>query len=377
MVLVATVVLGFLIFIHEGGHYLASRAFGVRVTEFMIGLPGPTLAFRVGETRFGVTAIPLGGYARVCGMEAGEESPHLQAVLAALYVRGTANLEDIARDCGITDDEAYDALEELVEWGSCTGPQKTDEYNTYRAVAVSPTRRQQKRAQAAARTQYAGGAVEAPAPVVLPSYEEGEARPVPNAAFLYESERARQYRSLPFWKRTVILLAGIFMNLLFAMVAFVIIYSVIGFDYTFEDGTVQHVLIDPLRSIQAGFMYIGMVAQAVVNLFNPSTAAETVQNSTSIVGIAIMSKTAAEEGLVSLLSFTAMISVSLGIMNLLPIPPLDGGRFIIEIVQKISRRTMSARVVNSLTVAGVVLFLGFFVLMVGQDITRVFTGTFF
>lgn len=137
MIIYATILLGFLVFIHEGGHYLAARAFGVRVTEFMLGLPGPSIGFTRGGTRFGVTAVPLGGYAKVCGMEAGEMSPHLEAVLAALYRRGTANMEDIARDCGISDDEAYDALEELVEWGSIKGPTKKDQYNTYRAVATA------------------------------------------------------------------------------------------------------------------------------------------------------------------------------------------------------------------------------------------------
>ena len=39
MIVYATLILGFLVFIHEGGHYLAARAFGVRVTEFMLGLP--------------------------------------------------------------------------------------------------------------------------------------------------------------------------------------------------------------------------------------------------------------------------------------------------------------------------------------------------
>ena len=132
MILYATIVLGFLVFIHEGGHYLAARAFGVRVTEFMLGLPGPSVGFTRAGTRFGVTAVPLGGYAKVCGMEAGEMSPHLEQVLAALYRRGTANMEDIAADCGITDDEAFDALDELAEWGSVVGPTKKDQYNTYR-----------------------------------------------------------------------------------------------------------------------------------------------------------------------------------------------------------------------------------------------------
>ena len=71
-------------------------------------------------------------------------------------------------------------------------------------------------------------------------------------------------------------------------------------------------------------MYIGMVVQLIAGLFNPWTAGEVVQNSTSVIGIAAMSKQAVDLGLASAISFVASISVSLGIMNLLPIPPLDG-----------------------------------------------------
>ncbi|MFR5194008.1 MAG: site-2 protease family protein [Eggerthella lenta] len=45
MIVCAVISIGFLVFIHEGGHYLAARAFGVRVTEFMLGLPGPSIGF--------------------------------------------------------------------------------------------------------------------------------------------------------------------------------------------------------------------------------------------------------------------------------------------------------------------------------------------
>lgn len=57
MLITVTLLLGFLVFIHEGGHYLAARACGVRVSEFMIGLPGPSIGFTRGETRFGITAF--------------------------------------------------------------------------------------------------------------------------------------------------------------------------------------------------------------------------------------------------------------------------------------------------------------------------------
>ena len=69
-----------------------------------------------------------------------------------------------------------------------------------------------------------------------------------------------------------------------------------------------------------------------------------------------------------------MISTSLGIMNLLPIPPLDGGKFIVEVVQKISRRAVSLRVMNALSLAGMALFLCLFVVMVNQDVQRFIFG---
>ena len=364
MIVYCTIVLGFLVVIHEGGHYLASRAFGVRVTEFMLGMPGPNIGFKKWGTKFGVTPILLGGYARVCGMEPGEMSPHLEPVLAALYRRGTANMEDIAADCGITDDEAMAALDELVEWGSITGPKKQDEYNTYRAMEVIPSKRQIKAAAAAGLA-------------VPRRFEEGEARPVEDAHALYESEFKQQYRSLPFWKRSVILLAGIAVNLLFAIVAFIILFSIIGFDVQLQSGEITHMTVDPGRAILAGFTYIGMVFQAVANLFNPATAAQTVSDSSSVVGIAVMSKQFADAGLVPFFEFTAMISVSLGVMNLLPIPPLDGGRFVIEIFQKLSKKVVSLRVMNAISAAGMALFLVFFLVMVNQDVQRLISGTFF
>ena len=362
MIITATICLGLLVFIHEGGHYLASRAFGVRVSEFMIGLPGPSIGFQHGETRFGVTCIPLGGYAKVCGMEPGEMSPHLEAAMASVYARGEAVMEEVAADCGISADDAYEALEELTEWGSVVGPNKKDQFNTYRTPRVRPTGRDMRRARKAGL----------PAPV---AYEQGQARPLEDAHAFFESEYKQQYRSLPFWKRAVILLAGIFVNLLFAILAFVLIYSILGIDVqNTETGEIRHVALEPLRAIYVGFIYIGMVVQAVVGLFNPYTVADTVSNSTSIMGIAVLSKSAFEQGFESFLSFTAMLSVSLGIMNLIPIPPLDGGRFVVELWARIRRKVVSPKALNRLSIVGMTLFMLLFVVMMSQDVQRYVFG---
>ena len=117
-----------------------------------------------------------------------------------------------------------------------------------------------------------------------------------------------------------------------------------------------------------------MTLVAIAGLFNPETAAQTISNSTSIVGIAIMSKGAFEAGLINFLFFAAVISVSLGLMNLLPIPPLDGGRFVVEVFQKISKKTVSIKALNYMSLAGMVLFGVFFLVMLNQDVQRYIFG---
>ena len=349
MIFYVSIVLGLLVFIHEGGHYLAARAFGVRVTEFMIGFPGPSIGFKRGETRFGVTAVPLGGYAKVCGMEPGPENPHIEAALAYMYEHGTAEADDVAEALGITVDEAIDVLYVLTDWGSVIGPKKKDQYNTFRTPAYVSKKK---------------GI----------NFAEGEPRPFDDAHELYESERAQTYRSLPFWKRCVILLAGIAVNLLFALIVFVVIYSVVGVDVVDASGATQHLTVSPLDAITAGFAYIGMVFQTVIGLFNPQTAAEMVANSTSIMGIAVLSKTYADAGFIMFMEFCAMLSVSLGIMNLLPIPPLDGGRFVIEIFQRITGKCASEKVMTIMSTTGMILLVGFFLFMLSQDIQRFVFG---
>lgn len=346
-IIYAVIVLTVLVFIHECGHYLAARAFGVRVTEFMLGLPAPNIGFTWKGTRFGVTAIPLlGGYAKICGMEPGEQSPHLEQVLAYAYRQGTVNMEDVASALSISNDEAYEALDELTEWGSLVGPKKRDVFNTYRTPAVKG------------------------------SYELGQVRDVEDGHAFFESEYRQQYRSKPFWKRSVMLLGGIVLNLLFAILMFVLIYSVIGIDVVNpETGVVRHFTVDPLRAVEAGFTVIGMVVTAVAGLFNPATAAETISGSASVVGIAVMSKAAAEAGFLNFLFFMALISISLGIMNLIPIPPLDGGRLVVEVFQKFSRKPVTMRAMNVLSTLGLIFILGLFLVLVSQDVQRLITGT--
>ena len=68
------------------------------------------------------------------------------------------------------------------------------------------------------------------------------------------------------------------------------------------------------------------------------------------------------------------INIFLMAFNLIPIPPLDGGRFVVEVFQKVSRRVVSTRALNYISAAGMLLFLGFFLIMANQDIQRFVFG---
>jgi membrane-associated protease RseP (regulator of RpoE activity) len=57
-----------LIMVHEGGHYVAAKRAGMKVTEFFLGFGPRVWSFRRGETEYGVKVLPLGGYVRIIGM---------------------------------------------------------------------------------------------------------------------------------------------------------------------------------------------------------------------------------------------------------------------------------------------------------------------
>lgn len=60
--------LSFLVAVHEFGHLIAAKYFGMRVEQFSIGFPPKLWSFRKGETEYAVSAIPLGGYVKISGM---------------------------------------------------------------------------------------------------------------------------------------------------------------------------------------------------------------------------------------------------------------------------------------------------------------------
>jgi regulator of sigma E protease len=114
--------------------------------------------------------------------------------------------------------------------------------------------------------------------------------------------------------------------------------------------------------------FIGEVAAGIMMLFNPATFGEVLQSSSSVVGISVEASNAASAGFWPFIMLAAALSISIGLMNLLPFPPLDGGKILLETIQRVTKRKIPIRVINSISVLVLVLFGILFVVLTWQDI---------
>jgi regulator of sigma E protease len=398
-----------LVVIHEGGHFAAARLFGVKVHEFMVGLPGPALRLHGKKTTYGITAVPLGGYVRIAGMEPGPEDPRLESALAAATRLEEVNAQTLSTELFIDVKDAEGLLITLADWDALE-PVEGDDYGY--------------------RSRFE------PAEAADPSALLGRARSV-------------TYRALPTWKRVAMLSAGVVFNLLTAILVFTFVLSTFG--YMQETGRIEVPLADSaaaragmktgdriisidgvqvpdfaqiitavgshepgqsvvvvveregaemsfsavlgenpetgnamlgvvqqrvqtnpsvIQSLLLSFSFIGMVFVAIAGFFNPATFQVSVDQSASVIGASVIAANAAREGALSYAGLVAALSLSLGAINILPIPPLDGGKIAVELFEKLRGRPLSRRVSLSLSVIGALMLFSLIGYLMYADIAR-------
>ena len=432
-----------LVFVHEGGHFLASRAVGVRVTEFFLGLPCRFnlhhVSRRIG-TKFGVTPLLLGGYAMVCGMEPEGDSAIAKRVLSEVHRRGTATVAELSETLSISEEDALAACAQLLDWGSIEG--RYDEAAGEKPGVYYPS------TYAAAPRDKAGATLLDGAQFKRnEATRSGEAwePPMGENAF-FERERSHTYAGKGFFARAFILVAGVAVNLVSGFLLLMAIYMFVGVTATVDVNTIgtvetaspaaaagieagdtvlsvagtatdsfsdianaigaldlsepfdmvlardgkeltvtidaegadaigvtapqETVHLDPAQAASVTWSYLALTADSIMQLVNPQRTLEVLDSSTSVVGISVMAAAAAESGASTFLSVAALISFSLGFMNLLPIPPLDGGKLVIEIVQVVIRRPLSVKVQTALSYIGIALFGALFIYLLRADIIR-------
>jgi regulator of sigma E protease len=446
------VVLSLLVFVHEGGHYLAARACGVRVTEFFLGMPCRVkLSHKSRDhgTEIGVTPILLGGYTRICGMENSTDEL-LGAALMVVQRAGRIAVSDLAAQLGCDVDRAYGLLATLTDWAAVR-PYYDSALGEHEGQSDWPASFETLRRDASLRTEYDRGHDFSQAGTT----NYGEPRdPEMSADEFLAHERGRTYLGCGFWRRCAMLLAGPVVNLLVALVVVTASFMIMGVqvasnepvigsvspgsfaeaagleagdritavegeavstyddlvaaikpylesgtDFTLDyerDGSASETTVDLVdgqaaeylgitnqaytyypslgQALRGSAAYGGLVAEYAVKLIVPTHTMEVLDQSSSVVGISVMASEAASAGVPTLAFFIGAISMSLGFMNLLPIPPLDGGKILIEIIQAISRRQVSARAQTIVSYVGLAFFLFVFVVAMRNDIVTFVIG---
>jgi regulator of sigma E protease len=138
---------------------------------------------------------------------------------------------------------------------------------------------------------------------------------------------------------------------------------------------VGHVSFPPLSAIKVGalatFGYTRAVLTTFIDIFRDLFAGRPVaQQVSGPVGIAVVTGQIAQQGIVALMQFAAILSINLAVINFLPIPALDGGRVLFLAIEKLRRKAMSRTVEAMVHNIAFLILLGLIVLITIRDITR-------
>jgi regulator of sigma E protease len=133
---------------------------------------------------------------------------------------------------------------------------------------------------------------------------------------------------------------------------------------SFQPGAFEAVTMSVERNVQ----FAGLIFETLWGLFTRETSPRQLMGP---VAIAQLSGESAQLGWIALLSLMASISLNLGLLNLLPIPILDGGHIAIMALEGVARRDFSMRVKEKMLLAGFVVLMMLMVTVIYNDLTRI------
>jgi regulator of sigma E protease len=350
------IVLGFslLVLLHEGGHYVAARATGMRVERFFLFF-GPTLwSFRRGETEYGIKAIPLGGYVKITGMNPEEEVPpehearsyHRQPVWKRIVVVAAGPAVNIVLAFAILTAVYFVSarqVEQNVGAVSAGTPAAKVLQSGDRIVAVDGNRyaRLDNEAQLdnfrkqIGSHECAGKPVDgclAATPVELTISRDGEQRTI-SVRPQYDAAEQR---------------------------------TLLGFSYETRP---EDIGIGTAFSRAADSVWL--VTHKTATLFSRIFEEQQRKQLSGVVGISDAANQTIDRSTAESFALLALVSLSLGLINLLPILPLDGGHIFWALVEKLRRgRPVSIRVMERATVIGFALVMVLMVIGLTNDIGR-------
>jgi regulator of sigma E protease len=353
-IVVAIIVLGLLIFLHELGHFAVAKWSGVMVTRFSLGFGPRLLGWRRGETEYAISAVPLGGYVKMLGEDPDEEVPTYEAARAfssqSLFKRAAIVLAGPGMNL-ITAFVAFSLVFALFGAGSPTEAPKIGGVMEGMAAAKAGLARGDRVLtiddKPIATWEQLSETVRASGGAPLRMRVEHADQTVGEVVVTPEERPERS----PFGEE-------------------------IGKAYLI--GIERFVEIEPVSLSSAiglgayqTYFWVKMTLLSVVKIFQGSVSARDLGGPILIVQAAGQQ---AELGFEYLIRFLGLISVNLGVLNLLPIPVLDGGHLLFFGFEAVRGRPLAIRHREMAQQVGLFLLLALMVFVVYNDISRIVAG---
>uniref|UniRef100_UPI0026269E01 M50 family metallopeptidase n=1 Tax=uncultured Flavonifractor sp. TaxID=1193534 RepID=UPI0026269E01 len=337
--------------IHEFGHFVAAKALGVRVNEFSIGM-GPALISREkGETLYSLRAFPIGGYCAMEGEEAASDDPRSfhnkpfwkKAVIlvAGAFLNFVTGLLLILLIMGLAGSPAAPVFTGVMEGAEAvldTGLQPGDQFYTIDGHRIY------FQTDALVYLERAGEKVEV---TVL---RDGERVDL--------GEIDLPYRQLTDENGQQVEKRGIYVG-------------------QFLEDTAA------TRLRNSWYQAIDYVRMVWMGLGDIVTGAMGLRDMSGVIGIVAMAGDVGQAGaeaaglfgaIVNLLDFTALIAINLAVMNLLPIPALDGGQIFLLVVDGIYRlatkKHIDQKYLGYLNMAGFACLIALMILVAISDVNK-------
>ena len=346
-------VIGVLIFIHELGHFLVARLFGMGVRTFSLGFGPRLFSFTSGRTEYRVSAVPLGGYVSLVGQDAEDESTE-GFPPSTWFIRRPAWQRTLVVAAGPLFNLA-------LAWFLYSGIFLAHgRFETPAAVG------QVTEASAAAKAGLMAGDV-----VVTV-----DGAPITYFRELQDKVEASQGKPLALTVRrsgeTLPLTVTPDISSQKNIFGEDIKRPLLGIRSTQESVNIP---LGPAQAVRDGLRQTWEVTRLTGQVFwKLVMGVVPVSSVGGPIMIAELVGKQSEQGLWSLAALTAMISVNLAILNLLPIPVLDGGHILFFLLETLFRRPLPEKVKAATTKVGFVMLLALMVMATANDILRLLGG---
>jgi len=366
-ILIFIFTIGILVFVHELGHFIFAKKTGMLVEEFAVGFPPRIFSFRKGETRYSIGLIPIGGFVKIYGEDYTEENGEdkKDKNFAGRFTSRPKWAQALVLIAGVSFNFLLAWL--LISAGFMSGlPVSVDQFENARITDTSLMLFDVLPDSPAEKAGLETGDII----LYLSAGKDESVQDFANTEMAQDFITLRGEQEIEvLYKRgleTVLTHLTPQEGLLEGRVAIGVTWDIVGkvkfpFFQAFWEGAK---------------MTVALTAGTITGLFYLAgdifTGNGDLSQISGPLGIVSLVGSAFQFGFVYLLSFVALISINLAIINLIPIPALDGGRLLFVAIEALKGSPIKAKIANGLNLVGFALLILLMLVITVSDALKIF-----